>query len=81
MQPAHLMLGLHYAVSYLAAHCLGYFGFTCTAPSCRYGSKLYIGPPLVQRQRELMACLCEHLYVPYTIAPDLMTDAEVGGGV
>lgn len=36
---------------------------------CRYDSVLYIGAPLVQKQRELIACLCEDVHVAYQVMP------------
>lgn len=42
---------------------------------CRHGSKLYIGLPLEQQQRELMACLCEYEGVDYAVLPVMMKDA------
>lgn len=44
---------------------------------CRVG-RLYIGPPLVQRQqREIMECLCLDADVPYNSAPDWALCADV----
>ncbi|PNW80682.1 hypothetical protein CHLRE_07g325757v5 [Chlamydomonas reinhardtii] len=35
----------------------------------KYDSVLYIGAPLVQKQRELIACLCEDVHVAYQVMP------------